>query len=264
MLIYVLEIFFVILVGFLLWYLLIRPRQLKKKYGMDHEGIMIARDVSDDQLITIIKERLDYPGLQNCFLDEFNNMILTCKYGTHLLRRTEDKLYVQREGLRGGKQKQIKFLLEAECIKRSINKILHPGLPISSENLYRKISYMPKAAILSGILIVLVMGMLVFSDVNSPSAVSEAFLKDYSTTQTIGEVFDHYFKKGEWRRYQSGGRDFCEFKGAHPTVYTAIKEIQVTFELVDGKFGIYEIFVNGNKTDPDGWEMIMKMIYGYY
>lgn len=267
-------------IAFAVWILKIHPARMDKKTDhMDDFTCPAPEGLTKEMLMEALRTNLYYPGFKNCYYDEEGNIVLVCREGKHIVQVSENRVFVQPLALILGKQRRMRYAQEAEALTAYIWKMFDSTAPVNGYQLYQKITY-SKVGLAVAIATIAVAACIVVSTAISyyqkhiqPSIessgytdtnytpIQDSYYTEYSTRETIGEAFDHFFDDGEWEYYSAGTEDFCTFTGSRVESEMSIELYEITFKIENDKFWMHKMKIDDQDVWESFWGSKMKQIF---
>lgn len=258
----------VVIVAYILYILLIRPIVVAAKYGKDKTGSPLPEAIDDIALFELLREKgFAYPEMKNMYYNEGGQVVIEGKFTSHALTISEQRVYVDR-GLRGNQQKKTLCILEAVSIGHYLTKFFNPKAPINAYKQYKSFKNKRKQPLM--VVSALVILFIVFAAIGSRDTIvpqiksnniSESYLSQYSSTETIGDTFAKFFGNPKWKSYEQGIQKYVDFQGSC-TVNDQPATAVITFSVLGDQFQVESVKLNNDPLNPIEIENFFKTVYG--
>ena len=111
------------------------------------------------------------------------------------------------------------------------------------------------ALIIAGIALVIAF----FSGLDASKGVKDSYLKQLSTTTTVGDALDSFYSNGKWSNYKEKGTQYVVYKGKQKQYGL---DISLTFKLEGDEFSIEDSTINGEDEGIWGAALLLGAGYG--
>lgn len=263
-------IIFLIAVIYVFYVAIFRRSYYGLKFKKDKEGIKFTSILTNEELMGLLREKLQYPDLKEINYDENGNVELICKYGRHKLEIKGERIYVSREKSIGTPSfKQMRNMEEAECLKTYLLKIYDPSCAINPYDQYKKLKNFDRHKWGLAILVLIACVYGVYSGMMKngliesmkSEGVSSGYLSNYSSDATVGETFRGFFENSSWTNYKQGAQKYVDFKGTFNYQGDDNAEMIITFLMIGDNLEVDEITINGKEISELTYGMVLDSIY---
>lgn len=258
--------------AYVFWIVLLRRSYFGMKFKKDKDGIVFQSDITNEELMKLLQEKLVYPDLKEMHYDENGQVVLVCKYGQHILTTENGRLYVGREFIPKGTPsfKEMRNMEEAECLKVYLQKVYDPNCNINPYNKYKKLKNynIHKIGVVVALLLVCIYGVVSALDdsgikeESESKGISSGYLTDYSSDATVGEAFSNFFAKPEWVSYEQGTTQYVDYKGICSFQGDENAVAIVTFVVSGDNFQVDKITINGQDIGIINHNSFLQTVYG--
>jgi len=255
-----------VLVGYVLYVLIVRPIVIVARFGKDKTGIRLPEGIDDSiQLMEALREKgFTYPELKNMRHNELGQVVIEGKYTSHALILENGSLFVDR-GRKGRSRKQANCIMEAVVIGHYITKLFNPNAPVDAYKEYKSFARRRwQPVVITALLFLAYLIPAAFLVKDSPQLnshnISESYLSEYSSKTTVGKAFEKYFGQPKWKSYEQGIQKYVDFQGQFMLDNKPAIAV-ITFSISNEQFRLESIKVNNDELQPSDVKSFMQTVY---
>ena len=230
------------------WHLAVRKVYIAYKYRVA-KPIPFPADLSDEELFTLIQDKINYPDQLHIFWNEEGEIVIQGKYGEHILTIEEDSIFVERDLSRNGKN-----IEEGEVLDAYIRKIFDSDSPVNPYKKWKKLNSHAKKykrihiGVVGVVLIAIIWGISQYGGYRA-ARIRESHLPQFSETVSIDRAFESFFEDGRWKEHSEGGIKYVDYIGTYVHGKNTANVV-IRFLYSDTEFKVHTAFVDGEELMP--------------
>ena len=257
-----------IIFAYVFWILVIRDIKFWIT-SINPNTIVIPEEIGDRELFYYLDTHLTYPDLKRIFYNSEGQIVISCKYGSYVVERLENKIYISVDSNIG----DMGDYEEAECLSQNIIEIFEPERKISffkyCSQMIQLYSYKKQKSRMWKILILAIVVSTILNmnssgefDYWKSAHISEHRMLEYSDSITLGSAFRNFFSEPEWKRYKIGLQEYVDFKGNCLSEDGEEMRVIITFIPGEDEASIESITVN--EEEIFDFRMLFEAIFNNY
>ncbi len=194
---------------------LMRPWLIAKKAKVYQDGV--KTDIKTPEELKEIIRRIECFLVKQTYYDEYGNVVIEGKAGTHTLYLEDGYIRTKRDNVTDSR-KQYNFIVEENMLLELITKEEKRILPVNPVMRYKKQMRLTKmdtislVSLIASIFLLLIV-VLMPTDKDYIDAVRKTSPEAYPNV-TYEQAFDNFFGNGKWEYFKtSDGTQIVEFDG---------------------------------------------------